>query len=370
MPFFRLLVPGLVFQAVVVGAGYATGRELVQFFMTGTLASGLLAMAVAALVWSLTLAVALENARLVPVRDYRSFLRSLIGPLWILYEICFAILLVLVLSVLASAAGEIVLSRLGWPPIAGIVVMMAAIASLVFFGTGMVERFLTIWSILLYILFGLVLAICLAAFGGEIGGTLTGGAVEPGWLAQGVSYAGYNLSVVPAILYCTRHLRSRRDALIAGALAGPIAMLPALLFFASMSAFWPEIVKAPVPIDFVLERIGQPWLSILFYVALFGIFIKTGAALIHAVNERVATALQENGRTMPRWLRPAIALACTILAGLLAEKVGIVALIADGYQILTIAFLIVFVLPLITVGGWRIITGRTVRRESAAPETP
>jgi uncharacterized membrane protein YkvI len=28
---YRLIVPGLVIQAVMVGGGYATGRELVEF---------------------------------------------------------------------------------------------------------------------------------------------------------------------------------------------------------------------------------------------------------------------------------------------------------------------------------------------------
>ena len=37
------------------------------------------------------------------------------------------------------------------------------------------------------------------------------------------------------------HQRSRRDAVLSGLLAGPLAMLPGLLFFLSMIAFYPAI---------------------------------------------------------------------------------------------------------------------------------
>ena len=33
-PFFRkYLLPGFVFQSIVIGGGYGTGRELVEFFL-------------------------------------------------------------------------------------------------------------------------------------------------------------------------------------------------------------------------------------------------------------------------------------------------------------------------------------------------
>ena len=33
--FRRYLLPGFVFEAAVIGGGYATGRELVEFFLPG-----------------------------------------------------------------------------------------------------------------------------------------------------------------------------------------------------------------------------------------------------------------------------------------------------------------------------------------------
>jgi uncharacterized membrane protein YkvI len=39
---------------------------------------------------------------------------------------------------------------------------------------------------------------------------------------------------------------------------------------------------------------------------------------------------------------------------LLADRFGLVALIANGYRALAYILLIVFVLPLLTVGAWRL----------------
>ena len=55
--------------------------------------------------------------------------------------------------------------------------------------------------------------------------------VRPGWAVSGVAYGGYNLIAAVLILPVVRHFQSRRDAVIAGALAGPLAMVPAILFF-------------------------------------------------------------------------------------------------------------------------------------------
>lgn len=356
MNFARLFIPGLVFQAVVAGGGYATGRELVQFFMQGSLATGLASMAVTAIVWGVVLAVALENARMTSTADYRTFLRSVIGPFWMAYDACFVILLVIVLSVLAAAAGEIAHSRLGLPNTAGAAILMFLVSVLTFFGSRLIERFLTAWSTLLFVVFALILALSLFRHFPLIIGNLADSGVDPdlGWLRQGVAYAGYNLAVIPGILYCARHLRSRRDAIVAGLLGGGLAIVPAVLFFCAMAAAHPAIKTAPVPVELVLQGLNMPWLSAAFHIVLFGIFVKTGAALLHALNDRVSSTVIERGGRLGSWARSAIALAIMSLSWLLSQGVGIVTLVAKGYGLLTVAFLVVFVAPLLVFGGLKI----------------
>lgn len=51
--FQRFLLPGFAFKAVVIGGGYATGRELVEFFLPSGPRGGLLGMLLAMLICSL-----------------------------------------------------------------------------------------------------------------------------------------------------------------------------------------------------------------------------------------------------------------------------------------------------------------------------
>ena len=148
-----------------------------------------------------------------------------------------------------------------------------------------------------------------------------------------------------------------RDAFIAGALAGPIAMIPAFIFFLTMIATYPDVLDAAVPADFMMARLDLPLVSGLFYVAVFGTFVQTGTGFVHAVNERIAEVIHEHNREMPRWLRPLVALLALIFSVSLASRFGLVDLIAGGYGTLTWVFIAVFLLPLLTVGLHRIFQG-------------
>ena len=149
-------------------------------------------------------------------------------------------------------------------------------------------------------------------------------------------------------------MRSRRDAVCAGLLVGPLALIPAGIFLLMMFAAGPEILDSPLPADHLLQQLGYSALTLAFYVVVFGTLVETGAAYIHAVNERIAISWRESGRSLPNWVRPCIAGVVLIVSVVLAQKIGLIGLIADGYGTLTWIFLAVFVLPLLTIAQKRI----------------
>ena len=100
--FQRYLLPGFAFKAVVIGGGYATGRELAEFFLASGPAGGLLAIGLAMLIWSLVCALTFLFARAFAAFDYRSFFAALLGPFWLLFEIVYVLLMILVLAVMAA----------------------------------------------------------------------------------------------------------------------------------------------------------------------------------------------------------------------------------------------------------------------------
>jgi uncharacterized membrane protein YkvI len=117
--FQRYLLPGFAFKAFVIGGGYATGRELVEFFLPAGPRGGLLGMALAAAIWSAVCIVTFSFARATDSPDYQTFFRQLLGRGWIAFEIVYLLLLVLVLAVFGAAAGAIGAALFGWPSIVG-----------------------------------------------------------------------------------------------------------------------------------------------------------------------------------------------------------------------------------------------------------
>ena len=355
--FQRFLLPGFIFQSAIIAGAYGSGRELAEFFLGHGPVGGLLGMAVTTVTFSIVLVATLEFARRFQLYDYRSFCKALLGRGWPLYEILYWLLMILVISVVGAAAGDIVRDTFGLPPFVGIAGIMTLIALLVFFGTSAVERFFAIWSFVLYGTYITLLGWHLTQHGEQIRTNLTAFGINDGWLQSGIAYSGYNLAIIPALLFCVRHLGSRKDAVIAGIFGGPIAMLPAVLFFIAMIGQYAALVAegsdGVLPVTILLNSLrGAEFLIYLFPIVLFGTFIETGTAMIHGVNERLDQAFAEKSVRMPRWMRPAVALAILFVAVVLADAIGLTNLVAQGYGTITWGFLLIYVLPLLTYGLW------------------
>jgi uncharacterized membrane protein YkvI len=351
----RWVLPGLGVKAVVIGGGYATGRELAEFFLSRGPWGGLYAILFATLLFSIFCALTFVLARRFETYDYKSFFKRLLGPAWHLFELAYLLFVVLILAVYGAAAGAIGNAVFGAPVWAGTILLAAGIAGVVAFGNKAVERLFRDVSYLLYGVYGLFIVLALWKFGERIPGGFDAHPQSSGWLLSGLTYFGYNIIGAVVILPVLRHLLSDRDAVIAGAVAGPLTMLPALLFFVPMVAFYPEVQAATLPSDFMLQRIGIPAFHLLFQLMIFSALLESGTSSVHAINERIDRAWEaRRGRKLSH--RQRLSIAIVVLAGcmFLASRFGLVALIATGYRALAYVLLATFILPLVTVGLWKL----------------
>lgn len=351
--FQRFLLPGFAFKAVVIGGGYATGRELVEFFMPAGPWGGLYGMLLATAIWSVVSAVTFVFARLVGAGDYRSFFMALLGRFWFLFEIAYFLAIIVLLAVFGAAAGAIGTALFGWPPLAGTLALIAGIALFAAFGNESVERLFKWVSFFLYGVYALFVVLALSRFGDRIAESFAAAPAGGEWAMGGLTYAGYNMLGAVIILPVLRHLTSNRDAVVAGLLAGPLAMLPAILFFMCMAAYYPEISAEALPSDFLLQRLQLPAFHALFQLMIFSALLESATGAVHAVNERVAGAWRARGE-LPELARFAITGALLVGSVFLAQRFGLVALIATGYRALAYVFLAIYVVPLMTYGLWRL----------------
>ena len=362
--FRRYLLPGFVFQSIIIAGGYGTGRELVEFFLKYAPLGGLLGMIfVAMVVMSLVSAASFEFARVFRCYDYRSFFVQLLGKAWFLYEIGYLIAVMLIMAVIGAAAGTILDESFGISYALGVGGMMLAVGFLVFKGSSTIENLMAGWSFVLYATYAVLFLWSLRAFGPDIVTAFTTYAPEPGWIVGGFKYGVLQVSLIPAVLFTLRHISTHREAVGAGVLTGVIAMIPALLFFVAVAGQYPEIVERPVPVNHVLEVLGSPVFQLVFQIVLFGTLIETATGLIHAFNERIAGVFAAAGRPMPAAARPAVALGL-VVTGALLSQFGIIALVGRGYGTVSWGFLVIYVVPLLTWGLWKI------KNESARARLP
>lgn len=357
--FQRYLLPGLAFKAVVIGGGYATGRELAEFFLPSGPQGGLLAILLAMVIWSLVCAVTFCFARTTTSWDYRTFFKNLLGPFWLLFEMAYLLFMILILAVFGAAAGAIGATVLNWPPLAGTLCLIVSIILVSANGNAAVERLFKWVSIFLYGVYAIFVGLSLFAFGDRILANLSLAAPTDGWIAGGMTYASYNVVGAVIILPVLRHLRSNQDAIVAGLLAGPLAMLPAFLFFICMIAYYPEIAGETLPSDFLLRRLNFPAFHFLFQLMIFLALLESGTGFVHAINERAALAyVAHRGRILPVAARAFLTGALLVGSIFLAARFGLVTLIARGYRALAYLLLAVFVVPVMTLGVRRLWMSR------------
>lgn len=352
--FQKYLVPGFVFQSVVIAGGYGTGAELMEFFLKFGPRAGLIAMLLISMtIWSIVCAVTYEFARVFRTFNYRTVFQKLLGKAWWLYEVCYIVLLMIVLAVIASSAGSILQELFGISYYGGVVALMIGVGALVYFGTDAIEKVLSIWSLVLYAVYILFMAFVFAKFGNNISQAIAGSPMQEGWAMGGFQYAFYNLGIIPAVLFTLSHAETRKEAVVSGLLTGIIGILPGVFLFISMVAFYPQVMEQTVPTVYMLNQLGMPWLQILFQVVLFGTLVETGTGFIFAVTERINTYRNEKGQPESKGITMGVTIALLVM-GTFISQFGLLGLISKGYGTISWGFLFIFVLPMLTLGVWKI----------------
>jgi uncharacterized membrane protein YkvI len=355
--FLRIyILPGAILQSVNIAGGYGTGRELVEFFTRHGMANGFAGMLLATALMSMVFALSLALASRFQAYDYRTFFKVLLGRGWFLFEILAVVLFVLVLAVMGAAAGEILSREFGVPRAAGGAMLLAAVVTLNYFGRDWVTRTLASWSAFLYLVFIAYFVTILATTGPF---PIEAFQWQPGnaWALSSFQYALYNVAAIPVILYAARAIETQRQAIVAGLAGGVITMLPAMMFHLSFVGAYPAVIAEALPVYFMFEGLSVPVLHGLYLLVLFGTFVETGAGNIQGLIERLDRWWQERrGTALSRTVHAAVAAVALILSALLS-MVGVVDLIAGGYGRIAWGYLAVFLIPLFTVGLFRLLRG-------------
>ena len=377
---FRYLVPGFLFQSVVIGGGYGTGNEIAQYFGIHGMGAGIVGMIVTTLVWAVVAAATFEFCRVFKTYDYNTMSQKLLGPVGYLYEVCYIILMLIVLGVINATASSMISDLTGWTGWIGVIILSLGIIYLILRGTETIEKVLSFWSYVLYAVYAVFMITCFVrfspmiseAFGagrgeytkefinasGETIVSTIGGLSLGSAIVDGFKYSFYNLGIVPAILYTVRECETRKQAILCGLLAGIIGVVPAFLLLLAMGGALPEAVfnanNNGTAVSAIFAKLDMRWLYVIFEIVLFGTLIETGSGFIKAVDDRIEISAAKSGESTPTWVRPVVAVGLTLL-GVAVSTFGLTGLIAKGYGTICWGFLIVYVIPMLTLGIYKIV---------------
>lgn len=382
--FGRLVLPGIVLQSVLIGGGYATGREIVAYGAKFG-PRGWLAIVAIFVGFTVMAALTFEVARVFRVYEYKGFMRRIIGRAWPLFDLLFGLMAVLVIAVMASAAAEIMDETLGVPSLVGTGIIVVAVGVLSYYGSRVIEAFKSVGTGLLYVAYLAFGALVLTRRWGEVTDVFAG--LTPSYLAAvgtpevlgaGVLYVGYNLVAFPAVLFTLGRQTSRRQTLVAALVAGLMMTLPFALTWLCLMAFYPspEVMDAAVPWLPMLDAVGGGAVVAVFGVVMGWTLLETSVGLIHALLDRIDEDLKSSDVEIPgpgsppagegagagtaargglSRLQSGLLGAGILVAAAALSRVGIIALVARGYTFMGYLFIALFGVPLLTVGLWRVL---------------
>ncbi|MEY4929976.1 MAG: hypothetical protein RI909_700 [Bacteroidota bacterium] len=356
--FKRVFLPGIILQSVLIGGGYATGREIVEYggkFGASGWVSGLAIF----FGFSLIAFLSMEASRFWNVYDYKSLLKKLIGPGWIAYEIVYLLLAVLIIAVMASAAGEILNQTLNFNKWVGVVLITVVVGFLNYKGEEMIAKLETIGSIALFIAYFVFTFSVFGSKGDVIMKAFSNWDTSympeaPGigiLLWTGILYVGYNLAVYPASFFTFKDIYSRKESMMAAIVSGLLMTIPWFLTYFAIMAYYPDknVLESTVPWLKMLEEFN-PILIAVFGVVVGWTLIETATGMIHAFISRIETEAIEKGKPLQNITKAYISLAA-LIASLILSQVGIIDLVAKGYTFMAYAMIAVYAVPLLIFSG-------------------
>lgn len=317
------------FIGIIVGAGFASGQEVLQYFTSfgymGTAAAGVATALFAYLGMMLT-----TLGSRTRTRSHKDVVYQISGRyigVVVDYVIIFTLFGVGV--VMLAGAGSLLNQQYGLDAYVGSVLMMVLIGITVLMNVDRVVALigsitpLLVLALMLICVYSLVTMdrsfVELAPIAAGIDSTL------PHWLVSAVNYVSFNIAVGAAMALVMGGAEQNENlakwgGLLGGAGVGVLIMISHLAMFSQID----KVAGYPMPLLKIIEGVS-PWLAQGMALVLFGMIFSTGAGMFYAFIARFVKL-----RT-PAANRFAI---ITLVVGFIASFAGFTDLVAVFYPLI------------------------------------
>lgn len=258
----------------MIGAGFASGQEIVQFFVIYD-RNGLYGTVLSGLLFGVMGGILLILCSAKKVNNYQQLLKDVFGRKWGgIVDFCLSIFLFFGICTMFSASGAVFHEHLYLPKSLGILLAYVTVLLLL---AGGIRGLVLSYNLLVPVKILLLLSVAgYAAFFAEgiqtelCGAYLSFNRISY-WGLAAVLYVAYNFALATVILPEYQVLVGKRDGII-GATAGGLALgVAALLYYLALTNFAPVILQYEVPMLFIAGSIAAPVKLIYIIVLWIGI---------------------------------------------------------------------------------------------------
>lgn len=260
-----ILTLAAVYIGTVVGAGFASGQEVLQFFgLHG--AAGLLALALATVTLGFFGWLLLRASAKLDARSHGPVLRHVAGPFFgSAIDAILTFFLFGGTAAMFAGAGATLTQEYQLPYAAGLVVMAVATTATVLLGIGGVVKSVSfIVPFLLVAVIGVSVATLFTA-APNLAFAEPQRAAVPQWTLSGIAYGSYNLILAASVLVPVARLAGK-GRLLPGAALGALGLgVGALAVNLAVLAHVPDAARAEVPMVLAATRLSP--IAALVYTA-------------------------------------------------------------------------------------------------------
>lgn len=334
----------LAYMSVVIGGGFASGNEVLQFF-TGYGLAGIAGSVVAAVLFAFLGMHIARISSIMQAGSHKQVLYSLFGQqAGFVVDIILSFFLYGVGVVMLAGAGSTLAQQLGLAPLVGSILMtVLVIGTLCLNVKGIINLISAVMPFLLIMVLAITVYSIYTSTGTqeELSQVATEvqvitflGAEVPNWALSGLLYASFNIAVGFPMLAVIGGLTKSPKAAALGGIGGGLGLgFLIILLNVGLFANLDKLLGIEIPTLLLAQQI-HPWLAVLMSIALICMIYSTAVGMFFAFSARFAT---------PETTRFKVLSAIFAVVGLALSQVGFTKLVGTVYPMLGVVGLILII---------------------------
>lgn len=288
-----------IYATSIIGAGFASGQEIMQFFSTYE-SGGFFGVLLAGVLFAAVGSIMLDKVYSERIRNYEEFLLPTFGWRmgWII-DAAVTIFMLCLFCIMIAGSGNVLSDRLGIP--FRYAVLLMGLLCLVLIMTN-IKGIVALSAIVTPVLvIGIVLAGLYIIFFSSRETFLFSGYIKRitgNWFFSSLLYVSYN-SIPAIVIMCSLlpYLKTRRTAVSGGIAGGFMLCLAALIINAAVYLFYPGAIEKELPVLSILKGFSSSAGS-LYAIVLWLAMLTSAVTSGFCFTERVAATLRINRRVI------------------------------------------------------------------------